>query len=110
MIEAGRFELLVDVLALRVFAFLLGNDRLLLFALRFPEFEFELSLAFLFAGFFLGLFSFAAAFWLVPRASDFSSGFFSGATTSDDSPSLTDLLMSMATVWPTFTTSPARGS
>src|SRR4051794_35666354 len=52
----------------------------------------------------LGLFSFADVFTL-----RFSTGS-SGVTCSGVSPSLVARLMSMATVWPVFTTSPARGS
>ena len=78
-VNVGRFSLPVALFALPLLAFRLGDGRLLL-ALRLP-FEFAFSFAFLFVIFFFGLFSLAAALSLVFRASDFSSGFFSGATT-----------------------------
>lgn len=87
---AGRFEL-VDRFAF-VFVFVL--------ALPFR-------LSFVFLGFgFLGLFSFALAEEFVFR---FSLGS-SGVTVSGDSPALATRLMSMATVCPVLTTSPARGN
>lgn len=67
--------------------------------------SFALSFVFFGRGFF-GLFSLAFADELVLR---FSAGS-SGVTVSGDSPSLATRLMSIATVCPTFTTSPGRGN
>ena len=54
----------------------------------------------------LGLFSFAFDEFAGALAFAFSSG----VTVSGDSPSFAGRLMSIATVWPVFTTSPARGN
>jgi hypothetical protein len=71
---------------------------------------FALVLLFSFSFLFLGLrgrFSFAFAEAFVLRFSLESS---TGVTVSGDSPSLAGRLMSIATVCPAFTTSPARGN
>jgi uncharacterized membrane protein len=67
---------------------------------------FALSFAFLFRGGRLGLFSLLFAAEFVLR---FSAGS-SGVTFSDASPAFVGRLMSIATVCPVLTTSPARGS
>src|SRR5690348_16459641 len=67
---------------------------------------FALALSFLLRGR-LGLLSFALVFAFTFRLVVVSS---SGVTVSDDSPAFVGRLMSIATVWPAFTTSPARGS
>ena len=64
-----------------------------------------LSFAFRFLGR-LGLFSFAAFAFALRLLFVFSSG----VTVSGDSPAFVGWLMSIATVWPVFTTSPARGN
>jgi hypothetical protein len=67
---------------------------------------FAFSLVFFGFGFGFGLFSLVFTAELTLR---FSAGS-SGVTFSDDSPALARRLMSIATVCPVFTTSPARGS
>src|SRR5712691_4924800 len=112
MINAGRFEFkFVPAFTLPALALRLSGR--LLFALRFPlafAFAFAFSFAFLFV-FLLrfGLFSFAAPASFVFSGLAFSSAGFS-TTASDVSPSLAVRLMSIATVWPALTTSPARGT
>ena len=107
----GRFVFrFVALFELPLLAFLLVAGRLL-FALRFPALAFELSFAFLFVFLLrLGLFSFAAAESLLFRTSALSAGVGSGVGVIDDSPSLTGRLISIAIVWPAFTTSPPRGN
>ena len=102
-----RFTLVRGRFALPLFAF-----ARLAFAARLAfEFAFAfvlplaLSFAFLFLGR-LGLFSFAE-FEFARLLFVFSSA---GGTVSGDSPSFVGRLMSIATVWPVFTTSPARGN
>ena len=99
----------------RVLAFTLGAPAFVLVRFTFARFAlidlFVLPLAFAFSLVFLGfgrfgLFSLVFAAELVLR---FSAGS-SGVTLSDDSPALTRRLMSIATVCPVFTTSPARGN
>ncbi len=120
---------LLFIVAGRVFAFMLlrGVARGVAFTLGAPAFvlvrftfaRFALidlfalpfALAFSFVFVFLGfgrfgLFSLVFADELVLR---FSAGS-SGVTLSDDSPALARRLMSIATVCPVFTTSPARGN
>jgi hypothetical protein len=106
--DGGRFEFKFVALFELPLVFLLDAARLLL-ELRFAEFE--LSFAFLFV-FLLrfGLFSFAADDALVFRLSAFSSGVGSGVTVVDDSPSFNGRLVSIATVCPALTTSPALGN
>lgn len=108
--DGGRFEFrLIALFELPLFAFLFVAGRLL-FVLRFPVFAFEFSFAFLLVFLLrLGLFSFAGAASFVFPFSAFSSGEASEAADMDDSPSLTARLISIATVWPVFTTSPPRG-
>ena len=80
-----------------------------LFAFAFALFEFAFVLPFSFSFLFfgrLGLFSFRFAEAFVLRFSLDSSG----VTFSGVSPSLVGRLMSMATVCPVLTTSPARGN
>jgi len=89
---AGRFELVAR------FAFVF------VFVLALP---FRLSLAFLGFGFFGFSFALALLEALVFR---FSLGSSAGVTVSGDSPGLAGRLMSIATVCPVFTTSPARGN
>ena len=119
---AGRvfaFMLLRGVGLLRGVAFTLGAPAFVLVRFTFARFAlidlfvlpFVLPLAFAFSLVFLGfgrlgLFSLVFAAELVLR---FSAGS-SGVTLSDDSPALTRRLMSIATVCPVFTTSPARGN
>ncbi len=121
---AGR---LLFTAAGRVFAFMLlrgvafafGAPVFVLTRFTFERFAlidlfalpFALPLAFAFSLVFLGfgrwgLFSLVFAAELVLR---FSAGS-SGVTLSDDSPALARRLMSIATVCPVFTTSPARGN
>ena len=99
--------------------FTLGRGRFALPLLAFARFAFAarlafafafvlplaLSFAFLFLGR-LGLFSFAE-FEFARLVFVFSSA---GGTVSGDSPSFVGRLMSIATVCPVFTTSPARGN
>ena len=105
---SNRFTLLLRgvafALAAPVFAF--ARFALIdLFVLPFVlPFAFAFSLVFLGRGRF-GLFSLVFAELLLR----FSAGS-SGVTFSDDSPALATRLMSIATVCPVFTTSPARGS
>jgi hypothetical protein len=96
-------------------AFTLGAPAFVLVRFTFERFAlidlFVLPLAFAFSLVFLGfgrfgLFSLVFAAELVLR---FSAGS-SGVTLSDDSPALARRLMSIATVCPVFTTSPARGN
>ena len=119
---AGRvfaFMLLRGVAVLRGVAFTLGAPAFVLVRFTFARFAlidlfvlpFVLPLAFAFSLVFLGfgrfgLFSLVFAAELVLR---FSAGS-SGVTLSDDSPALARRLMSIATVCPVFTTSPARGN
>ncbi|MEN3325929.1 MAG: hypothetical protein V7638_736 [Acidobacteriota bacterium] len=119
---AGRvvvaFILLRAFMLLRGVAFTLGAPAFVLvrftfarfalidlFALPFVLLPLAFSLVFFGFGRF-GLFSFVFAEELVLR---FSAGS-SGVTLSDDSPALARRLMSIATVCPVFTTSPARGN
>ena len=99
------------------FTFARGTFALLLLAFgRFAfaarlafAFAFVLPLALSFAFLFLGrrgLFSFAFEFALRLLLGLSSAG----GTVSGDSPSFVGRLMSIATVWPVFTTSPARGN
>ena len=76
------------------------------FALALPL-TFPLAFALVFRGR-LGLFSFALVLALVLRFAFVVSS--SGVTVSGDSPAFVGRLMSIATVWPAFTTSPARGN
>ena len=119
---AGRvfaFMLLRGVALLCGVAFTLGAPAFVLVRFTFARFAlidlfalpFVLPLAFAFSLVFLGfgrfgLFSLVFAAELVLR---FSAGS-SGVTLSDDSPALARRLMSIATVCPVFTTSPARGN
>ena len=117
---AGRvfaFMLLRGVTLVRGVAFTLGAPAFVLVRFTFARFAltdlfallFVLPLAFslVFFGFGrFGLFSLVFADELVLR---FSAGS-SGVTFSDDSPALARRLMSIATVCPVFTTSPARGN
>ena len=107
--DGGRFEFrFVALFEFPLLAFLFVADRLL-FALRFPAFA--LSFAFLFVFLLrLGRFSFAEVESFVFLLSPFSVGVGSGAGVNEDSPSFTGRLISIATVWPAFTTSPARGN
>lgn len=90
----------------RVFALPLAG--LFAFAGRFAfAFVLPLTFSFVFLGFGrLGLFSFP----LDEFALRFSFVFSSGVTVSGDSPSFVARLISIATVCPVFTTSPARGN
>lgn len=110
IVKAGRFEFpFVAPFVLPLFAVLFVAGRFV-FPLRFPVLAFAFSFAFLLVFLLrLGLFSFAAAASFVFWFGGFSSRVLCG-TASEDSPSLTVLLMSMATVWPVLTTSPARGN
>ena len=117
---AGRvfaFMLLRGVAVLRGVAFTLGAPAFVLVRFTFARFAlidlfvlplaFALAFSFVFLGFGrFGLFSLVFADELVLR---FSAGS-SGVTLSDDSPALARRLMSIATVCPVFTTSPARGN
>ena len=78
------------------------------FAARFAfAFVFPLAFSFVFLGFGrLGLFSLDVDEFVLR----FSLGVSSGVTVSGDSPSLVGRLISIATVCPVFTTSPARGN
>ena len=115
---AGRvfaFMLLRGVALLCGVAFTLGAPAFVLVRFTFARFAlidlfvlpFALAFSFVFLGFGrFGLFSLVFAAELVLR---FSAGS-SGVTLSDDSPALARRLMSIATVCPVFTTSPARGN
>ena len=111
--ESVRFTLPRGTLALSiVFAFLFAFAGRLLLAFLLPlvlPLAFVLPFAFSFA--FLGLGRrglFSLAFEFVLRlALALSSGV---GTVSGDSPSFVGRLRSIATVWPVFTTSPARGN
>ena len=116
LLAAGRvfaFGKLVRFTLLRGVAFTLGTPALALgrltlaglFVLPFA-FAFALSFAFLFLGGRFGLFSLLFAAEFVLRFSVGSSG----VTFSDDSPAFVGRLMSIATVCPVLTTSPARGN
>ena len=116
LLAAGRVFVLGKVVRftlLRGVAFTLGTPAFAfgrlafagLFVLPFAL-AFALSFAFLFRGGRLGLFAFSFADEFVLR---FSAGS-SGVTFSDDSPALVGRLMSIATVCPALTTSPARGN
>jgi hypothetical protein len=117
LLAAGRvfaFGKVVRFTLLRGVAFTLGTpafalDRLTLaglFELPFAfAFAFALSFAFLFLGGRFGLFSLLFAAEFVLRFSGSS-----GVTFSDDSPAFVGRLMSIATVCPVLTTSPARGN
>ena len=116
LLAAGRvfaFGKVVRFTLLRGVAFTLGAPAFALgrltlagrFVLPFA-FALALSFAFLFLGGRFGLFAFSFAFEFVLR---FSAGS-SGVTFSDDSPALVGRLMSIATVCPVLTTSPARGN
>lgn len=104
--ESTRFTFARGTLALSTeFAFLFTfAGRLLLAFLLTLALLLLLSFAFFGLGR-LGLFSFADE--LVLR---FSFALSSAGTGSGDSPSFVGRLMSIATVWPVFTTSPARGN
>ena len=101
-----RFTLLRGVaFTLGAPAFALGRLTLAgLFVLPLA-FAFAFSFAFLFRGGRFGLFVFSFAAEFVLRFSDSS-----GVTLSGDSPALVGRLMSIATVCPVLTTSPARGN
>src|SRR6185436_18054045 len=109
---AGRFEFVLRTrFVLPLFEFLFALAARLAFPFRFSALPLAFSLSFAFLLEFLGrlgLFSFAEVASLVFVG--FSSGDFSGAATSEVSPSFAGRLTSMATVWPTFTTSPPLGS
>jgi hypothetical protein len=116
LLAAGRvfvFGKVVRFTLLRGVAFTLGTPafafgRLTLAGLFVLPFAFALafSFAFLFLGGRFGLFAFSFTDEFVLR---FSAGS-SGVTFSGDSPAFVGRLMSIATVWPVLTTSPARGS
>lgn len=97
----GRFALIARLAF--VLAFALTARFVFPFVLVLP---FVLPFSFRFRGR-LGLFSFAFVLALTLRFVLASS---SGVTVSDDSPAFVGRLMSIATVWPAFTTSPARGN
>ena len=110
LLAAGRkFEFTV----LRGVAFTFGTPAFALgrftFAGRFVlpfAFAFAFSFAFLFLGGLFGLFSFLFAADVALRFSVDSSG----VTLSGDSPAFVGRLISIATVCPVLTTSPARGN
>ena len=111
--ESVRFTLARGTLALSiVLAFLFAFAGRLLFAFLLPlVLLLALALPFAFSFVFLGLGRlglFSLAFEFVLRlAFALSSGV---GTVSGDSPSFVGRLISIATVWPVFTTSPARGN
>ena len=112
----ARFTFARGTLALPVVLAFVGRAFALPFAGRFAfavrfalalPFVLPLAFSFVFLGFGrLGLFSLAVDVF----ALRFSFAFASGVTVSGDSPSLVGRLMSIATVCPVFTTSPARGN
>lgn len=96
---------------LPLFAFLFVVAGRLMFPFLFAALVLAFSFPFAFLLVFLGrlgLFSLSELVSLV--LAGFSSGNFSGAATSEDSPSFAGRLMSIATVWPALTTSPPRGT
>ena len=114
LLAAGRefaFGKLVRFTLLRGVAFTLGTPafalgRLTLAGLFVLPFALAFSFAFLFLGGRFGLLAFSFDAEFVFR---FSAGS-SGVTFSGDSPAFVGRLMSIATVCPTLTTSPARGN
>ena len=111
---AARFTFARGTLALPVVLAFLGFTFAFPFAGRFAfaarfafAFVFPLAFSFVFLGFGrLGLFSLDVDEFVLR----FSLGVSSGVTVSGDSPSLVGRLISIATVCPVFTTSPARGN
>ena len=114
MLAGGRefaFGKLVRFTLLRGVAFTLGTPAFALgrltlagrFVLPFA-FAFAFSFAFLFRGGRLGLFAFSLAEFVLRFSGS------SGVTFSGDSPAFVGRLMSIATVCPVLTTSPARGN
>src|SRR6266480_4329206 len=105
---AGRFEfVLVGLFVLPLLELLFVIVTRLALPFRFVALALALAFSFAFLLVFfgrLGLFSFAKLASLV--FAGFASGDGSGRETSEDSPSLTGLLMSIATVCPALTTSP----
>jgi hypothetical protein len=110
--ESLRFTLARGTLALSIeLAFLFAFAGRLLLAFLLPVLLLALLLPFTFSFAFLVL----GRLGLLSLADEFVLRFVlalssAGGTVSGDSPSFVGRLMSIATVWPVFTTSPARGN